>query len=212
MTAAPVTLLFTDLVESTGLLQRVGDERAQRILHAHRQLLREALASHGGREVKWLGDGLLTTFSSVADGVRCAVTMAQRARRPVAGERLGLRLGLHVGEVLPDEAEYMGTPVVLARRLCDRAAAGQPDPNTSALILERVTVSTGPLRRSVVAGPWSSSPGDSSRAGCRRSRDGPAVGADSQWHLPGAEAAWAPATPGPPRSTGGSHADPPALR
>ena len=125
MTAAPVTLLFTDLVDSTGLLRRVGDEGAQRILHAHRQLLREALASHGGREVKWLGDGVLTTFASVADGVRCAVTMAQRARRPVAGERLGLRLGLHVGEVLPDEADYVGTPVVLARRLCDRATAGQ---------------------------------------------------------------------------------------
>src|SRR5262249_56516995 len=125
MSRRPVTLLFTDLVESTRLLQRVGDERAHRILHAHRQLLREALVSHGGREVKWLGDGILTTFASVADGVRCAVTVAQRARRPVAGERLGLRVGLDVGEVLPDEADYVGTPVVLARRLCDRATAGQ---------------------------------------------------------------------------------------
>src|SRR5215813_9615348 len=126
MTAAPVTLLFTDLVDSTALLQRVGDERAQRILHAHRQLLHEALAGHGGREVKWLGDGSLTSFASVADGVRCAVTMAQRARRPVEGERLSLRLGLTVGEVSPDEtADYVGTPVVLARRLCDRATAGQ---------------------------------------------------------------------------------------
>jgi class 3 adenylate cyclase len=43
----------------------VGDERAQGILRAHRQLLREALGSHGGREVKWLGDGLLTPFASV---------------------------------------------------------------------------------------------------------------------------------------------------
>src|SRR5262245_25342504 len=125
MSTAPVTLLFTDLVDSTALLQRVGAEGAQRVLHAHRQLLHEALASHGGREVKWLGDGLLTTFASVAEGVRCAVTMAQRARRPVAGERLGLRVGLDVGEVLPDEADYIGTPVVLARRLCDRATAGQ---------------------------------------------------------------------------------------
>ena len=43
----------------------------------------------------------------------------------MAGERLGLRLGLHVGEVLPDEADYVGTRMVLARRLCDRATAGQ---------------------------------------------------------------------------------------
>src|SRR5215471_13403645 len=125
MTATPVTLLFTDLVDSTALLQRVGDDRAQRVLYAHRQLLREAIGQHGGREVKWLGDGLLASFASVADGVRCAVTMAQCARRPVAGERLGLRVGLHVAEVLPDEADYVGTPVVLARRLCDQAAAGQ---------------------------------------------------------------------------------------
>jgi class 3 adenylate cyclase len=92
MTAAPVTLLFTDLVDSTGLLQRVGDERAQCILHAHRQLLREALASHGGREVKWLGDGLLTTFASVADGVRCAVARAMRAE-PSSLRRAGQAQG-----------------------------------------------------------------------------------------------------------------------
>src|SRR5215468_3823261 len=125
MGASPITILFTDLVGSTELLQRVGDERAQRVLYAHRQVLREALASHAGREVKWLGDGVLATFGSVADAVRCAVTLAQRSRRPVAGERLGLRIGLDVGEVLPDENDYVGTPVVLARRLCDRAAAGQ---------------------------------------------------------------------------------------
>jgi class 3 adenylate cyclase len=132
MSGAPVTLLFTDLVESTALLQRLGDERAQRVLQVHRQLLRAALASHGGTEVKWLGDGLLTTFASPADGVRCAVTMAQRAPRPMAGERLGLRLGLHVGEALPDEAQdYVGTPVVLAKRLCDRATAGRSSAGAS---------------------------------------------------------------------------------
>src|SRR5262245_14723575 len=124
MTAAPVTLLFTDLVESTALFQRVGDERAQRVLHAHRQVLREAITSHGGREVKWLGDGLLTTFASVADGVRCAGTMAQRARRPVGGERPGLRLGLDVGEVEADEDAYGGRAVAPSRRSCWRAAGG----------------------------------------------------------------------------------------
>ena len=80
MTTQPVTLLFTDLVNSTALLERVGDERAQRVLRVHRQLLREALASHGGAETKWLGDGLLATFASVAEAVRCAVTMQQGAR------------------------------------------------------------------------------------------------------------------------------------
>jgi len=55
--STPVTLLFTDLVSSTELLQRVGDERAQRIFHAHHRLLKDTVAAHGGQEVKWLGDG-----------------------------------------------------------------------------------------------------------------------------------------------------------
>src|SRR5262245_16376727 len=125
MAAAPVTLLFTDLVESTALLQRVGDERAQRVLHGHRQLLREAIGQHGGREVKWLGDGLLASFASVAEGVRCAVTMAQRARRPVAGERLGLRVGLHGGDVLADENDYAGGSVGLAGGRCGPRGGGE---------------------------------------------------------------------------------------
>src|SRR5262245_3107986 len=125
MAGAPVTLLFTDLANSTELLHRVGDEQAQRILRAHRHVLQEAIASHGGGGAKWLGDGLMTPFASVADAVRCAIAMQQQARRPAAGERLGLRIGLHVGAGLPDEDDYVGTPGVLAPRLRERATAGQ---------------------------------------------------------------------------------------
>jgi class 3 adenylate cyclase len=124
MTAVPVTLLFTDLVDSTGLLQRVGEERAQHVMWVHRQLLREALAGHGVAEVKWLGDGLLDLRvggrgralrgDDAAGGTGCTV-----------GERLGLRIGLHVGEMQAGEGDYAGSPVVLARRPCERAGAGQ---------------------------------------------------------------------------------------
>lgn len=91
---APVTLLFTDLVSSTELLQRAGDERAQRVFQAHHRLLKDTVAAHGGQEVKWLGDGLMTVFASAADAVR-------------------------------EETDYFGTPVVIARRLCEQAQAGQ---------------------------------------------------------------------------------------
>jgi len=63
MAAEPVTLLFTDLVNSTEPLQRVGDEQAQRVLRAHHQLLRDAV--QGGCEVKRFGDGLMTTVRLV---------------------------------------------------------------------------------------------------------------------------------------------------
>jgi class 3 adenylate cyclase len=58
MATGTVTLLFADLVDSTPLLQRAGDERAQRIFAGHHTLLKEAVAANGGHEVKWLGDGL----------------------------------------------------------------------------------------------------------------------------------------------------------
>jgi class 3 adenylate cyclase/tetratricopeptide (TPR) repeat protein len=123
--AQTVTILFTDLVGSTELLQRAGDERAQRIFKAHHRLLREAVEAHGGHEVKWLGDGLMVAFDSTADAVKCAIAMQQASRRPTAGERLEIRAGLNVGEAFVDESDYFGTSVVIARRLCDSGGAGQ---------------------------------------------------------------------------------------
>ena len=123
--ATTVTLLFTDLVNSTALLQRAGDEQAQRIFQAHHKLLKEAVAANGGHTVKWLGDGLMVAFPSAADAVRCAVAMQQASRRPVAGERLAIRVGLNAGEALREEADYFGMPVVIARRLCEQATGGQ---------------------------------------------------------------------------------------
>jgi class 3 adenylate cyclase/tetratricopeptide (TPR) repeat protein len=120
-----VTLLFTDLVGSTELLSRAGDEEAQRIFTAHHQLLAETVAHHGGHEVKWLGDGLMVAFSSAADALSCAIAMQQAAQRPVGGERLDIRVGLTAGEALRDAADYFGTPVVMAKRLCDRAEGSQ---------------------------------------------------------------------------------------
>ena len=120
-----VTILFTDLVGSTELLSRAGDEEAQRIFRAHHDLISEVASVHGGEEVKWLGDGLMVAFPSALDALRAAVAMQQASRRPVAGERLAIRVGLNAGEALRDAADYFGTPVVVARRLCDRADAGQ---------------------------------------------------------------------------------------
>src|SRR5215510_3028034 len=150
MAGGPVTVLFTDLVSSTELLQRVGDEQALRVLRAHQRLLRYAVAVHGGQEVKWTGDGLMSTFASSADAVRCAVAMQQRTRGRAAGERLAMRAGIHVGEALRDESDWVGASVVVARRLCDRAAAGQI--LCSALVVQ---VAKGPARL-VEGGPCAS--------------------------------------------------------
>ncbi len=124
--ATTTTILFTDLVNSTGLLQRAGDERAQRIVQGHHKLLQDAVAANAGRAVKWEGDGLMAAFFSSADAVRCAIAIQQGGRRPIAGERLEVRVGLNVGEALHwEQDDYFGTPVVIAERLCKRGQSGQ---------------------------------------------------------------------------------------
>jgi len=123
-----VTLLFTDLVGSTELLGRIGDEAAEGVRRAHFRLLRDAVIARGGHEVKNLGDGLMVAFPSAADAVRCAVEMQQTVDRHNlrAGQvPLAVRVGLHVGEPVRDEDDYFGTPVVIAQRLCNAASGGQ---------------------------------------------------------------------------------------
>src|SRR5580704_7747798 len=112
-----VTLLYTDLVNSTVHLQRIGDETGADTFQAHHNLISEALSLCGGEEVQWLGDGVLAAFSSTADAVRCAISIEQSARRPHGGTRFEIRIGIHVGEVLRREDGYFGIPRVIARGL-----------------------------------------------------------------------------------------------
>lgn len=122
-----VTILFTDLVGSTRLLQQVGEDLAEEMRRVHFSLLRESVAAHRGREVKNLGDGLMVAFPSVLDAVRCAVAVQKAAsRHNDEGERpLLLRIGLHAGEPFRDEDDYLGAPAVTAKRICDAAKGGQ---------------------------------------------------------------------------------------
>ncbi len=126
--AGTVTLLFTDLVGSTELLDDLGDEQAEQLRRVHFGLLREVALSHAGQEVKSLGDGLMVAFASSVDAAACAIGIQRAVDRRNRGEgsvRLSVRIGLHVGEPIRDEDDYFGTSVVVARRLCDRAEGGQ---------------------------------------------------------------------------------------
>ncbi len=120
-----VTLMFTDLVNSTVLLQKSGDETGADLFQAHHKMISAAVASTGGDELEWLGDGVLAAFSSSADAVRCAIAIQQSARRPTAGAHFEIRIGIHLGEVLRRDGGYFGTPIVTARRICDSGTAGQ---------------------------------------------------------------------------------------
>jgi class 3 adenylate cyclase/tetratricopeptide (TPR) repeat protein len=122
-----VAILFTDLVGSTETVTRLGGERAEELRQAHFALLREAIRNHGGTEVKNLGDGLMVAFRAASDAVAGAVAMQQALARHNrrGGETLAMRVGVAVGEATCEEADYFGTPVIEAARLCARAEGGE---------------------------------------------------------------------------------------
>ena len=126
--SATVTLLFTDLVGSTELMSRLGEYASDRLRRDNFAILRGAAREHGGREVKSLGDGLMLVFASAIDAVSCAAEMQSRvaAHAEEGGEvSAALRIGLNAGDVIAAEDDYFGAPVVVAKRLCDRAQADQ---------------------------------------------------------------------------------------
>jgi len=123
MEASFVTILFTDVVGSTALFDRRGDDAADALRREHFTRLRSAIAAHDGREIKSTGDGLMVAFASAVAAVRCAVDV-QRATSGSAGGPL-VRIGIDAGEPLADGEDLYGTPVIVARRLCDAAAEGE---------------------------------------------------------------------------------------
>jgi class 3 adenylate cyclase len=122
------TILFTDIVGSTSLTRRLGDEAAMELLHVHDSIVRDALADLGGREIKHLGDGIMASFVSAASAVKCA----SRVQREVAkhcrektDRSFQVRVGVAAGEPVEHHNDLFGCTVQLAARLCSNAQAEQ---------------------------------------------------------------------------------------
>ncbi|MBK5307950.1 MAG: AAA family ATPase [Frankiaceae bacterium] len=122
------TVMFTDLVDSTGVRSRLGDDAADSLRRTHDSLLRGRVAAHGGTLVKWLGDGGMATFASASEAVAAAVATQQEVdlhNRRSPGQRLEVRIGLSAGDVLWEADDCFGRPVIEASRLCAEAAPAQ---------------------------------------------------------------------------------------
>jgi class 3 adenylate cyclase len=119
--AAFRTVLFTDLVASTELTQRLGDEASQVMLRKHNAIVRTALGRHGGREVKHTGDGIMGSFSSAVAAVRAGLDIQEK----LTELQIGARIGLNAGEPIAQGADLFGSVVQLAARITERAGAGQ---------------------------------------------------------------------------------------
>lgn len=120
------TVLFTDIVDSTLLTQQLGDDRAMELLHVHDTIVRDALATCKGREVKHTGDGIMASFVSAVSAVRCAAQIQRElARRDDGKIPIKLRIGGAAGEPVERADDIFGSTVQLAARLCSHAQPQQ---------------------------------------------------------------------------------------
>jgi class 3 adenylate cyclase len=122
------TVLFTDIVNSTELMERLGDSAGMALVEIHDITVREALKATGGREIKHTGDGIMAAFVSAVAAVRCA-TQIQRAlaEHPVRNgdAPLFVRIGAAAGEPVEANHDFFGSTVNLAARLCAHAESEQ---------------------------------------------------------------------------------------
>ena len=126
------TVLFTDVEGSTALTDRLGDAKARELLREHERMVREALKSHGGSEVKTLGDGFMASFSSATRALECAIAIqsAFAERNESAEEPIKVRIGLNAGEPIAEDdpggrGDLFGTAVNMAARIASKADAGE---------------------------------------------------------------------------------------
>jgi class 3 adenylate cyclase len=125
-------ILFTDIVEHTAMMQRLGDEAGRNVLREHERLTRDVLKQHGGDEIKSMGDGFMASFPSVTGAVDCAVAL-QRAFEErntgldaaAGGEPVHIRIGLNAGEPIEEEGDLFGATVIMAARIAAAAESGE---------------------------------------------------------------------------------------
>jgi predicted ATPase/class 3 adenylate cyclase len=123
-----LTFLFTDIEGSTALLRRIGQDAYAQVLADHHSLIRSALAAHGGREVKTMGDGFFAVFALPSACVTAVLEMQQalEAHDWPAGERVRVRMGVHTGEAASAGAsDLMGLDVHRAARVGALGYGGQ---------------------------------------------------------------------------------------
>ena len=129
--AAPdgsVTILFSDIEDSTRLNEQLGDKGWVRVLAAHDKLVRDQVRKHHGHVVKSQGDGFMVVFGDPQDAVAAALRIQRSVARSGSQLRrapVRVRMGIHVGTAVARDGDYFGRNVAMAARVAAVAAGGQ---------------------------------------------------------------------------------------
>lgn len=123
-----VTFLFADLRGFTHFVETHGDAAGAELVRDYRALMRSEVARAGGREMKTEGDSFLAEFSTAQQALTCAVGVLRQADRRDGGRperHLSVGIGVHAGEPVRQEGDYIGSAVNVAARLGQAAAGGE---------------------------------------------------------------------------------------
>jgi len=122
-----VTVMFTDIANSTGLTEDLGDDEWSRILSGHRELVRNLFVAHGGDIVGTQGDGCLGRFPTPAEAVLCAVEVQKEIAQTRHDTKfpLQVRIGVHAGEAVQEDGDIIGRVVNVAARVTSETQPGE---------------------------------------------------------------------------------------
>ena len=122
-----VTIVFTDIVDSTLMLSRLGDVGWVAVIRRHNSVIEEVTAAHGGKVVETQGDGSMLAFSSARRAVTCAQAIQQGIDRAFADSSppIRVRIGIHTGDAIQEAKHFFGTTVHYAARVASQALGGE---------------------------------------------------------------------------------------
>ena len=114
----PPAIAFLDLTGYTELAEERGDEAAAATAACLADIVHSASTNHGGRPVKWLGDGVMFHFGDPASAVVSGLELVEETERQV---EMAARVGINAGAVVAQEGDYFGRTVNVASRIADYA-------------------------------------------------------------------------------------------
>jgi adenylate cyclase len=122
-----VTIVFTDIVDSTVLTSRLGDHAWREVLRRHDTVIEDTTTSHGGTVVETQGDGSMLAFSSARRAVASAQAIQREIGRAFADDSppIRVRIGMHTGDALHEGERFFGTTVHYAARVAGQALGGE---------------------------------------------------------------------------------------